>query len=63
MVELVLVVCLLAKPEVCENRQVPFLRPMGLRSCMHQGQFRIVEWLSENPEWSIKRWRCGMPEA
>jgi len=63
LVELILTVCLLAQPAVCKDQHIPFLREINVRSCMWQGQLQAVHWLADHPQWRIRRWRCGWPEA
>lgn len=63
MYELVLWVCLLAQPELCSEKRLPFQEPMGVMDCMWRGQIEMVRWLEDNPQWALKRWRCAPPEA
>ncbi len=63
MYELVLWVCLMAAPDICNEKRLPFQAPTSLMDCMWQGQTQMVRWLDENPQWHLKRWRCAPPEA
>lgn len=63
MYELIVVACLIAHPAKCETFQVPFQAPIGVMECMREGQFRLVEWLADRPQWRVERWTCGLPKA
>ena len=63
MYELVVIACLLGAPASCEEVHLPFQRPMGARECMHEAQFRLVEWVQTRPDWVVRRWRCELPGA
>jgi hypothetical protein len=63
-VELVVLACLMAEPQHCEEFHMPFLRPMVVFECMSKPPtLRIVQWANEHPLWTIKRWTCGSPRA
>jgi hypothetical protein len=63
MYELVLIACLMGQPPRCEEVHLPFQQPMAMRECMHEAQFRMVEWVRERPDWAVRRWRCELPPA
>ena len=64
MVELVVLACLLATPDYCEEFHLPFLRPMAMGECLVQSStVQVVQWANEHPSWTIKKWTCGAPRA
>lgn len=63
MYELIVLACLMAQPARCEEFPIPFQEPMGIMGCMRQGQLHLAEWVSEHPNWVVRRWSCGLPRA
>lgn len=64
MVELVVLACLLTRPQYCEEFHVPFLQYTVNAACVtKQPTFEIVRWAMAHPNWSIKKWTCGPPRA
>ena len=64
MVELVVLACLLTRPQYCEEFHLPFLRPAAVLGCVgKQPTLEIVQWAIAHPEWAIRRWTCGPPSA
>ena len=57
MVSLILIVCLAATPDVCQEERPPIEAVNGT-SCMVQGQQLAAQWLDEHPKWALKGWRC-----
>lgn len=60
-VEVVLTICLVSDPSVCEThkfRKVGNLTPF---QCMHYGQQEIVKYLRNKPGFRVKKWTCGRP--
>jgi hypothetical protein len=58
MLEIVVLACLIASPDKCEEIKVPFDEPAGMNACMREGQFQLVRWQSDHPEYLIKSWKC-----
>lgn len=63
MVELVLLVCVIAEPEKCEEILPPFQQPMTVNECLHQGPLVAARWSRTHPDWQVKGWVCGGPRA
>ena len=63
MYELVIIACLLAEPQHCEEFHQPFVQPTGMMACLREGQFELVRWAEDMTDWSVRRWRCGLPGA
>jgi hypothetical protein len=58
MMELLVVVCLLAAPENCEERSIGFYPEMSAMACMLQGQPQIAVWTEAHPGLRVARWTC-----
>jgi len=63
MYELLIIACLAGQPAKCEEFNVQFEEPTGMRMCMHHAQFRLLEWVSAMPGWDVKKWTCGLPKT
>lgn len=57
MIELVLTVCLIGRPETCRDER-PFFEAASPVACMVHGQIQAQRWLETHPEWRLVRWRC-----
>ena len=62
MVELLLVVCLAARPEECREIRVQH-EPYSFVLCLEDGPLQAIEWAKSNPGYTVKRWRCREPRA
>jgi hypothetical protein len=63
-VELVVLACLLTRPQYCEEFHVPFLQPTVAFACLtKQPTSEVVQWAIAHPDWAIKKWTCGPPGA
>ncbi|MBX5452701.1 MAG: hypothetical protein K6U10_02055 [Acidobacteriia bacterium] len=58
MVQLVLVFCALAQPQLCREQRPVFDPPLTLMGCITGGQRSAAQWLAEHPNWELRRWRC-----
>lgn len=58
MMELVLVVCLHAAPDRCEERSIGLYPDMTAMACVVQGQPQIAGWIETHPEVRVTRWTC-----
>lgn len=63
MIELVVLACLMAAPDRCEQQRVATAEPLSLMECMVTSQQFLVRWREQNPSWSVRRWSCGFPRA
>jgi hypothetical protein len=63
-IELVVLACLLAEPQHCEEFHVPFLPTTLAPPCVtKQPTYEIVQWAITHPGWTIRKWTCGPPRA
>ena len=63
MVELVVLACLMAEPKHCEEFHMPFLQPVALACMAKPTALEVIQWATEHPHWTIKKWTCGPPRA
>jgi hypothetical protein len=63
MVSLILIVCLAASPQTCQEERPPVEVESGV-FCLMEGQLIAAEWIEEHPKWMLRGWRCksGPPE-
>lgn len=61
MMELVLIVCLQAAPDRCEERSIGLYPDMNALACVTQGQPHIAGWIETHPGVSVQRWSCRDP--
>ncbi len=57
MIELVMVVCLAAAPQDCEERSLLF-QDVSTMACMTQAQPQMARWIGEHPRWRVSEWKC-----
>jgi hypothetical protein len=63
-VELVLTVCTLTQPVICDEKKLVLGSDTGsLHGCMLQAQPVIAQWSGEHPLLRVSRWRCVAPGA
>jgi hypothetical protein len=62
-VQLILTVCTLAEPSICDERKMLFESSGPLRACFIQAQPFIAQWVGEHPTLRVAAWRCTPPGA
>ncbi|ODN69916.1 hypothetical protein [Methylobrevis pamukkalensis] len=62
-IEVIMLVCQILNPQVCEERHVPIQFQGPLSACVWQAQPHIAQWTLEHPKYVVKKWRCGIPGA
>ncbi|MGD9500922.1 MAG: hypothetical protein AB7V40_00355 [Methyloceanibacter sp.] len=60
MAELVVMVCLLATPEKCQEFKVPGASAGDVVTCIKQGGDKSTEWQKQNSRYFVIGWRCVM---
>jgi hypothetical protein len=60
-IDLVLTVCTLANPAVCEEQRLPYASAGSLQQCMFAAPPVIAQWSEEHPTRRVVRWRCAFP--
>lgn len=61
MIELVFVVCMIARPDACEERTLSFLSQAGAMACMTQAPPELASWSGTHPGFRITSWHCEDP--
>jgi acyl-ACP thioesterase len=62
LVQVLILACLVARPEHCERFEVLFAEPVSEIQCQFVSQLRVAQWQGEHPAWSVRSWRCEFPE-
>lgn len=52
-----LIICMASDPGRCEER-FPVVIPLSWIGCQTDGQQIALEYLAENPGWTLRGWRC-----
>ena len=63
MIQIVMMVCRLAQPEVCERQHIQFAFQGSLQQCMFAAQLYIAQWAGEHPQWTVKNFHCEYPRS
>jgi len=62
MIELVLVVCLIDRPDQCRDVGVTYLAEnLTPMQCIMQAPPHMARWVDEHPGWRVARWTCRRP--
>lgn len=61
LIELVLTVCAIAHPAVCEEQHLQFASAGSLTQCAMAAPPYIAQWISDHPKWTAVRWHCAYP--
>lgn len=61
LIELILTVCSLTHPALCEERHLSFVDEGSLMQCMNQAPPAIAEWAGSHPGRKVVKWRCNYP--
>lgn len=62
MVDLIVLLCSLANPSVCQERHMLFESHGSLETCMREAQPYLAQWIGEHPDLRVARYRCDWPE-
>jgi hypothetical protein len=59
MIELVIAACLISGD--CRETRLSFeAHNVSLMTCIITSQTAIAKWHSQNPDWKVTRWSCGV---
>lgn len=61
LIEIVLTVCAVAQPNLCEDKHLQFAAQVSLHQCAMTAPPYIAKWIDEHPQWTPVRWRCEYP--
>jgi hypothetical protein len=61
MIELVVAVCMVDEPSRCKDVYLNFeAESVTAQQCMSFGQMEMAKWIGDHPNWTIKKWHCGV---
>lgn len=64
MLELVATVCSILATQPCHDISLTFeAEQASVFECMTYGQVALAAWQAEHPNYSFRRWRCGVAGA
>ena len=58
LLELVITVCAIADPTLCEDQRLQYVSGASLRHCAMGAAPYIAQWIGERPKWMAVRWHC-----
>jgi len=61
LIELVVTVCSIVQPSMCQDEHLQFASSGSLRQCAMNAQPFIAQWIGEHPKWHAVRWHCEYP--
>jgi len=61
MLELVVTVCAIAQPTLCEDQHLQFEAGGSLTRCAMAAPPYIAQWIGQHPKWTAVRWHCELP--
>ena len=61
MLELVVTVCAIAQPTLCEDQHLQFEAGASLTRCAMAAPPYIAQWIGQHPKWTAVRWHCELP--
>jgi hypothetical protein len=62
-IELIITVCAVLSPNVCEERHLTFSASFSPKQCVMAAQPYIAQWIGEHPKWTAVKWRCEYPHS
>jgi hypothetical protein len=62
-VELIMTVCAVLSPSVCEEARLTFNWSGSLQQCAMGAPPYIAQWVGEHPKWNAVRWHCEYPHT
>jgi hypothetical protein len=61
-IELIVTVCSLVHPGVCDDRHLQFVSQESLRACVANAETYMAKWAGEHPDVRIVKWHCAYPD-
>lgn len=62
-INILIYVCLLSSPDVCEERSIPMSEAGSLSQCYYWAQPHIAAWSTTHPKYKIMKWTCASRSA
>ena len=60
-IEVVMLVCAVARPYQCEDKHLQFAWQGSLKQCVMAAQPYLAQWIGDHPQWVIKSYHCEYP--
>jgi hypothetical protein len=60
-IELILTVCAVAQPTLCQDQHLQFAWSGSPRQCAMAAPPYIAQWIGEHPKFRAVRWHCAYP--
>jgi hypothetical protein len=61
MIQIVVMVCRLGQPDLCEEQRLQFAWQGSLRQCAMAARLYIAQWIGEHPQWTARNYHCEYP--
>jgi hypothetical protein len=61
LIELIITVCAVAQPDLCEDQHLQFADALSPAQCTMAAMPYIARWVDDHPKWRAVRWRCDYP--
>jgi hypothetical protein len=61
MIEIIVMVCRLGQPDLCEEQHLQFAWQGSLQQCAMAAQLYIAQWIGEHPQWTVMNYHCEYP--
>jgi hypothetical protein len=61
LLELVITVCAVAQPTLCEDQHLRYASGATLQQCAMAAPPYVAQWIGEHPKWMAVRWHCEYP--
>ena len=61
MVQIVVMVCRLGQPDLCEEQHLQIAWQGSLQRCAMAAQLYIAQWIGEHPQWTVRNYHCEYP--
>jgi len=58
LLELVITVCAITDPTLCEDQRLQYASGASLRQCAMGAAPYVAQWIGEHPKWMAVRWHC-----
>jgi hypothetical protein len=62
-IQIVVMVCQVAQPDLCEEQHLQFAWQGTLQQCIFSAQPYIAQWIGDHPEWTVKSYHCEYPST
>jgi hypothetical protein len=62
-INLILTICSVMSPNICEETNLVFSASFSLRQCAMAAPPYIAQWAGEHPKWTAVKWRCEYPHS